>query len=102
MESSGFEIYDVEGLRPHYARTCRLWYERLVERRQAAIDLVGPARYRAWLAYLAGVTAGFEVGPLRIYQTVATKTTARAAAPLPPTRADLYRDWPGPARAEAA
>jgi cyclopropane-fatty-acyl-phospholipid synthase len=40
------------------------------------------------VAYLAGVTVGFEHGPMRIYQTVATKQAA--AASLPPTRADLY------------
>ncbi|MEE8225565.1 MAG: cyclopropane-fatty-acyl-phospholipid synthase family protein, partial [Kiloniellales bacterium] len=28
MESCGFEVYDVEGLRLHYARTCRLWHDR--------------------------------------------------------------------------
>ena len=90
MESAGFEVHDVEGLRRHYARTCRLWHDRLVARREAAIGLVGPERYRMWVAYLAGVTVGFEHGPMRIYQTVATKQTA--AASLPPTRADLYED----------
>ena len=88
MESCGFEVHDVEGLRRHYARTCRLWHDRLVARREAAIGLVGPERYRMWVAYLAGVTVGFEHGPMRIYQTVATRQTA--AAVLPPTRADLY------------
>ena len=95
MESAGFEIHDVEGLRRHYARTCRLWHDRLVARRAAAIDLIGPERYRMWVAYLAGVTVGFEHGPMRIYQTVATK---QAAATLPPTRADLYAAAPAGAR----
>lgn len=88
MESAGFEVHDVEGLRRHYARTCRLWHDRLTARRAAAIDLIGAERYRMWVAYLAGVTVGFEHGPMRIYQTVATKQAA--AASLPPTRADLY------------
>jgi cyclopropane-fatty-acyl-phospholipid synthase len=88
MESAGFEVHDVEGLRRHYARTCRLWHDRLVARREAALDLIGAERYRMWVAYLAGVTVGFEHGPMRIYQTVATKQIA--AARLPPTRADLY------------
>ncbi|HSA82644.1 MAG TPA: cyclopropane-fatty-acyl-phospholipid synthase family protein [Geminicoccaceae bacterium] len=97
MESCGFEVHDVEGLRRHYARTCRLWHDRLAARRAAAIDLIGPERYRMWLAYLAGVTVGFEHGPMRVYQTVATKQLA--AAELPPTRDDLYRRAPE-ARAE--
>jgi cyclopropane-fatty-acyl-phospholipid synthase len=94
MESCGFEIHDVEGLRLHYARTCRLWHDRLVARREEAIALVGPERYRMWIAYLAGVTGAFEQGPLHIFQTVAAKQSAKAASPLPPTRDDLYRAAP--------
>jgi len=95
MESCGFEVQDVEGLRRHYARTCRLWHDRLLARRDAAIELVGPERYRMWIAYLAGVTVGFEHGPLHIFQTVATRQAAAADPPLPPTRDDLYRPRPG-------
>jgi cyclopropane-fatty-acyl-phospholipid synthase len=91
MESCGFEVHDVEGLRLHYAQTCRLWHDRLVARREEAVALVGPERYRMWIAYLAGVTGGFEHGPQHIFQTVATKQAARAVTPLPPTRDDLYR-----------
>jgi cyclopropane-fatty-acyl-phospholipid synthase len=90
MESAGFEVHDVEGLRRHYGRTCRLWHDRLTARREAAIELIGAERYRMWVAYLAGVTVGFEHGPMRIYQTVATRQAD--AATLPPTRADLYAD----------
>jgi cyclopropane-fatty-acyl-phospholipid synthase len=50
-----------------------------------------------WLAYLAGVTVGFEDGPMRIYQTVATRQAG--AASLPPTRADLYAKVPAGAAA---
>jgi cyclopropane-fatty-acyl-phospholipid synthase len=89
MESCGFEIHDVEALRRHYARTCRLWHDRLAARREQAIALVGPERYRMWVAYLAGVTVGFEYGPLHVFQTVATKQ-GEALSPLPPTREDLY------------
>jgi cyclopropane-fatty-acyl-phospholipid synthase len=90
MESCGFEVQDVEGLRRHYARTTRLWHDRLAARREAAIALVGPERYRMWLAYLAGVTVGFEHGPLHVFQTVATKQ-GETRPVLPSTRADLYR-----------
>jgi cyclopropane-fatty-acyl-phospholipid synthase len=89
MESCGFEVHDVEALRRHYARTCRLWHDRLAARRDQAIALVGPERYRMWVAYLAGVTVGFEYGPLHVFQTVATKQ-GEALSPLPPTREDLY------------
>lgn len=90
MEVGGLEVHDVEGLRRHYARTCRLWYERLVAGQEAAIGHVGLERYRMWLAYLAGVTIGFERGPLRLFQVVATKQRAHGRVPLPPTRGDLY------------
>ena len=91
MESCGFEIHDVEGLRRHYARTCRLWHDRLAARRDQAIALVGPERYRMWVAYLAGVTMGFEYGPLHVFQTVATRQ-GETIQPLPSTREDLYRE----------
>jgi cyclopropane-fatty-acyl-phospholipid synthase len=92
MESSGFEVQDVEGLRLHYARTLKLWYERLTARQEEALAIVGPEIYRMWLAYLGGVADTFENGPLQIYQIVATKQAAGGVSPLPPTRADLYRD----------
>jgi cyclopropane-fatty-acyl-phospholipid synthase len=91
MEACGFEVHDVEGLRLHYARTCRLWYQRLLERSEEACKIVGPERYRMWAAYLAGVAGAFEQGPLCIYQTLATKRTSLGSSPLPPTRGDLYR-----------
>jgi cyclopropane-fatty-acyl-phospholipid synthase len=90
MESAGFEVQDVENLRLHYGRTCKLWHDRLAARREDAIALIGAERTRMWLAYLAGVTGAFDQGPLRIYQTVATKQNLGAKSPLPPTRADLY------------
>ena len=90
MEGCGLEVYDVENLRPHYGKTCRLWYERLLARREAAIQLVGYERYRMWLAYLAAVARTFDLGAMRIYQTVATKRAMIAGNVLPPTRSDLY------------
>lgn len=90
MEAAGLEVHDVEGLRRHYALTCTLWYRRLIARRDEAVALVGEERYRMWAAYLAGVALGFDQGPLRLFQTVATRLSADGTAPLPPTRADLY------------
>jgi cyclopropane-fatty-acyl-phospholipid synthase len=92
MEVAGFEVHDVEGLRYHYARTTRLWHDRLLARGDEAVALVGAERYRMWLAYLAGVSGAFAAGPLRLYQTVATKRPD-GPPPLPPTREDVYRGW---------
>jgi cyclopropane-fatty-acyl-phospholipid synthase len=91
MESSGFDVYDVEGLRLHYGQTCRLWHDRLAAREEEAVAIVGPEQYRMWVAYLAGVSVAFEHGPLRIFQTVATRNSSIETGPLPPTRADIYR-----------
>ncbi len=90
MEASGFEIHDVEGWREHYARTCRLWHQRLTANAEAATALVGAEKYRIWVAYLAGVSYAFADGSLRIYQTVASKHAAKGASGMPPTRAHLY------------
>lgn len=91
MESCGFDIHDMEGLHLHYARTCRLWYERLEARREEAIAIVGPEQFRMWAAYLAGVAVGFEYGPLRLFQLVVTRSSGFETGPLPPTRNDVYR-----------
>ncbi|MGB7933539.1 MAG: cyclopropane-fatty-acyl-phospholipid synthase family protein [Gammaproteobacteria bacterium] len=92
MEGCGLEVHDVENLRPHYAKTCRLWYERLLSRSDAAIAQVGFERYRMWLVYIAAVARTFDLGAMRIYQTVATKRAMIAGNVLPQTRTDLYRD----------
>ena len=89
MERAGFEVQDVEAWRLHYARTCRLWCERLTVERERAIAHVGVEKYRIWVAYLAGVSLAFSRGTLRIYQTLASKSAKRPPK-IPPTRADLY------------
>jgi cyclopropane-fatty-acyl-phospholipid synthase len=91
MEASGFEVHDVEGLREHYAQTTRLWCQRLSARKDEAIAQVGEAKYRLWVAYLAGVSFAFKNGTLRLFQTVATRHNKNVPVELPPTRADLYR-----------
>ncbi|HEX3658700.1 MAG TPA: cyclopropane-fatty-acyl-phospholipid synthase family protein [Pirellulales bacterium] len=92
LEACRFEVHDVEDWREHYAQTARFWCQRLSARRDEAIRLVGPERYRLWVAYLAIVSFAFLEGPLRIYQVVASKHAGRGRAELPPTRADLYRN----------
>ena len=91
LERNGFEVQDVENLRLHYGRTCNIWHDRLLAREREAVAMVGAERFRMWIAYLAGVTGGFERTPLRIYQTVVTRLVTRDTTPLPPTRADIYR-----------
>lgn len=90
LEACRFEVHDVENWREHYAQTTRFWCQRLTERKDEAIAMVGPERYRLWVAYLAGVSFTFHDGGMRIFQVVASKHATRGRAELPPTRADLY------------
>jgi cyclopropane-fatty-acyl-phospholipid synthase len=89
LEIHDFDIHDVEGLREHYAKTCRIWAERLFARRHEAEAMIGEAKTHLWLLYLARCSIGFERGALAIFQTLASKR-APGASGLPPTRADLY------------
>ncbi len=90
MEKSRFEVHDVEGWRDHYARTTRLWCQRLESQQEKAISIVGAERYRLWIAYLTGVSFAFEGGSIRIFQVVATKSRARGPTGMPPTREHLH------------
>jgi cyclopropane-fatty-acyl-phospholipid synthase len=92
LEANGFELHDVEGWRDHYAQTCRLWCRRLSERREEAIALVGPERYRMWELYLAGVTLALADGSACIFQTLSSRHASKGVSGLPSTRAYLYRD----------
>ncbi|NDV88367.1 methyltransferase domain-containing protein [Aurantimonas aggregata] len=89
LEKHRFEVHDVENWREHYARTCRLWHDRLAARMDEASAIAGEERARLWLLYLAGVSLGFERGGLLIYQTLASKRS-KGPSGLPPTRRDLY------------
>ena len=91
LEKSGFEIQDVESWREHYALTTRIWCQRLSANKESAIRLVGPERYRLWVAYLAGAAGGFEAGSIKLFQVVATKHASKGLSGMPPTRDDLYR-----------
>jgi cyclopropane-fatty-acyl-phospholipid synthase len=89
LERCGFEVHDVEGWREHYARTTRLWHDRLYANRDAAEREVGSVTTRLWLIWLAGSTITFVRGSTCIFQTLVSKR-ARGPSGLPPTRADLY------------
>lgn len=92
MEQGGFEIHDVEGLRPHYALTLREWVRRLEAARAQAIAEVGETRYRIWRLYMAACALEFEDGGTGIYQILASRRGAPGSpVPVPLTRRDIYR-----------
>ena len=94
MERAGFEILDVEALRPHYALTLRHWVRRLEAQREAAVREVGEATYRVWRLYMAACALEFEAGGTGIYQILASRHNA-GAWPVPLTRRDLYAGCDG-------
>jgi len=89
MERCGFEIHDVEGLRPHYALTLRHWVQRLEARREEALREVDEPTYRVWRLYMAACALEFEAGGTGVYQILASKRN-RGVWSVPMTRHDLY------------
>lgn len=89
MERTGFEIHDVEGLRPHYALTLRHWVQRLEANRDAALREVDEPTYRVWRLYMAACALEFESGGTGIYQILASRRDA-GRWPVPLSRRDLY------------
>jgi cyclopropane-fatty-acyl-phospholipid synthase len=92
MERAGWEILDVEGLRLHYARTCRQWVERLRARADEARALVGERIYRTWLLYLTCSAVSFETGAIGLYQVLLRKHGDPTRGAAPRTREGLYSE----------
>ena len=90
IERAGWEIADVEGLRLHYARTCRQWVERLCARAEEARALVGERTYRTWRLYLTCSAVAFETGSLGLYQVLTRKHRDPLIPAAPRTREHLY------------
>ncbi|MGA9883453.1 MAG: cyclopropane-fatty-acyl-phospholipid synthase family protein [Candidatus Acidiferrales bacterium] len=67
-ERAGFEVLDVENLRPHYGLTCRAWVQRLQENVTHCLREVDQGAYRTWLLALAGSAVQFEGGHLNVNQ----------------------------------
>ncbi|MGB6877335.1 MAG: cyclopropane-fatty-acyl-phospholipid synthase family protein [Candidatus Acidiferrales bacterium] len=85
-ERAGFEVLDVENLRPHYALTCRAWVQRLQENMTQCLRQVDQSAYRTWLLALAASAATFEDGRLNVNQLLLYK-------PGDSTRRPFTRDY---------
>ncbi|MDA8436747.1 MAG: cyclopropane-fatty-acyl-phospholipid synthase [Actinomycetales bacterium] len=88
LEQVGFEVRDSEALREHYGRTLRAWVDNLLPNWSEAVALVGEARARTWLLYLAACALAFEHGNITVHQVLAVRQGERGASGLPPTRAE--------------
>ncbi|MCU0765267.1 MAG: class I SAM-dependent methyltransferase [Burkholderiaceae bacterium] len=91
MAAAGFEIVDVESLRPHYALTLAQWSRRLEQRLQEAAGQVPERVLRVWRIYLAGCSHGFAQGWMNLYQVLGSLQVAPGPTELPLTRRWIYR-----------
>ena len=87
---AGFELIDVQRLRPHYALTLKAWVERLEAAADRARELVDEEVYRTWRIYMAAARRGFEDGSLDVAQLLLARPGADGPAQLP-----LRPWWPG-------
>jgi cyclopropane-fatty-acyl-phospholipid synthase len=77
VERAGLELWDVQQLRPHYARTLEHWVANLEANAETARELAGDHRYRIWRAYMAGSAVGFEANDLGVIQILGVRPTSR-------------------------
>jgi cyclopropane-fatty-acyl-phospholipid synthase len=77
LSAPGLELRDVESIREHYDWTVHAWAERLEERWDDVVGLIGPAGARIWRLHLAGGGLTFREGP-----------QVRAGVPRLPARDD--------------
>ncbi|ASC74193.1 Sarcosine/dimethylglycine N-methyltransferase [Halomicronema hongdechloris C2206] len=69
-EDNGWEVVDVDGWRPHYAKTLRHWAANLERVLERATDLVGDRETLFWRIYLIGSALAFENNDMGIYQAL--------------------------------
>lgn len=90
MQEGGLEVFDVENLRRHYAKTCGIWADNLEARADEVRKAVDDRRFRIWRIYLAGSSYGFERDWMSLYQVVCRKA-GRSASTLPWSRDYIYQ-----------
>ena len=71
LESARLEPVHVEGFRPDYARTLRVWLQNLERDAERAQALVGVERMRIWKLYLRAARRGFEHRFTSVFQVLA-------------------------------
>lgn len=90
MSRQNLECWDVECLRPHYAKTLWHWVDRLEAGQDEAKRMVGEDRFRIWRIYMAGSAYAFERGWLSLFQVLAAKPLESGAVDCPLTREYMY------------
>jgi cyclopropane-fatty-acyl-phospholipid synthase len=79
--ATDLKMFHMEDIGPHYARTLRLWRERLLSRRAEVHALGYPESFvRMWEYYLCYCEGGFEERQLGDVQMLLTKPRSRRTA----------------------
>ena len=86
MQTHGLEVRDLQSLREHYGQTLRIWVANLQNNWAEAVHLVGEARARVWLLYMAGSALGFEQAQMGLHQILGVKTDPGGRSFMPGTR----------------
>lgn len=100
MADAGWEVLDVENLRPHYGKTLWAWSDALEAQLPTALALTSDSTLRAWRLYLAGSAMAFERGWVALHQVLAARPSGRvedgpmrgAQSAYPFTRDHVYED----------
>ncbi|HEY6181606.1 MAG TPA: cyclopropane-fatty-acyl-phospholipid synthase family protein [Terriglobales bacterium] len=88
-ELAGFEVWDVENLREHYALTLRHWVRGMEQNAEQSRRLVDEVTYRIWRLHMAQSAYFLQSGKLNLYQTLLVKSD-KGKSGLPLTREDWY------------
>ena len=80
---SGFEVLDVQSLRPHYALTLAAWVARLEANWDQAVETAGEEVARTWRLYMSAARLGFERGELDVCQLLLAKPAGARPAGTP-------------------
>lgn len=91
FECNDMNVYDVENLQWHYARTIRHWLNRFEDSVEVVREMFDEEFVRMWRLYLASSIASFETGLLELFQIVFAPRRSQA---LPHTRRHLYTSCP--------
>lgn len=96
-EDAGFELLNMESLRPHYAKTLREWERRLVAHWDEAVRHSSLRTCRSWRLYFVGCALAFEEGRVSVCQSLLAKPSssssdpqAKGPWPVPLTPHDVY------------
>jgi cyclopropane-fatty-acyl-phospholipid synthase len=89
MQKGGLEVFDVENLRRHYAKTCAVWSDNFEKNPIEIKRLAGEKKYRIWRLYLAGCAYAFNQDWISLYQVVCFKS-GRDPKNLPWSRHHMY------------